>query len=170
MEKIAKFEKVSFEQFLKDYVDVFGETNKDKVKELYDSIKLPERATKYSAGYDFFAYQDIELKPNETLKFPSGIRCKIREDYVLLIMPRSSLGFKYRLQLDNTIGVIDADYYNANNEGHMFIKMTNDSRNGKVMLVNKDEGYAQGLFMPYGITEDDDVKSERVGGIGSTTK
>lgn len=170
MEKVAKFEKVSFEQFLKDYIDVFGDTDTNKVKEIYDSIKLPKRGTKFSAGYDFFAYQNITLKPGETIKYPSGIRCKINDNYVLLIMPRSSLGFKYRLQLDNTVGVIDADYYNAKNEGHMFIKMTNDSRSNKVMNVNKDEGYAQGIFMAYGITVDDDVTTERTGGIGSTTK
>jgi dUTP pyrophosphatase len=170
MEKVAKFEKVSFEQFLKDYIDTFGDTPKEKVKELYDSIKLPKRGTKFSAGYDFFAYQPITLKPGEGIKYPSGIRCKIREDYVLLIMPRSSLGFKYRLQLDNTIGVIDADYYNAKNEGHMFIKMTNDSRANKEMVVLPNEGYAQGIFMSYGITEDDEVSATRTGGFGSTTK
>lgn len=170
MKRVAKFEKVSFKQFFKDYIDVFGETSEGKVKEIYDSILLPKRGTMYSAGYDFFAYQDIDLKPNETIKFPSGIRCKIDEDYVLFIMPRSSLGFKYRLQLDNTVGVIDADYYNAKNEGHMFIKLTNDSRNGKEMLVKKNEGYAQGIFVNYGITVDDECDRVRVGGIGSTTK
>jgi len=170
MQRIAKFEKVSFEQFLKDYIDTFGETPKEKVQELYDSIKLPKRGTKFSAGYDFFAYQDINLKPGETVKYPSGIRCKIDDNYVLLIMPRSSLGFKYRLQLDNTVGVIDADYYNAKNEGHMFIKMTNDSRSNKEMSVKAGEGYSQGIFMAYGITIDDDADAERVGGFGSTTK
>ena len=170
MERVAKFEKVSFEQFLKDYIDVFGEVDEEKIKIIYDSIKLPKRGTKFSAGYDFFAYQEIELKPNETIKFPSGIRCKINDNYVLLVMPRSSLGFKYRLQLDNTVGVIDADYYNAKNEGHIFIKMTNDSRTNKVLNVKKDDGYAQGLFVSYGITIDDEVSEERVGGIGSTTK
>ena len=170
MNRVAKFEKVSFKQFYKDYIDVFGEVEESKVQEIYDSIKLPKRGTKYSAGYDFFAYQDISLKPNETIKFPSGIRCKIDNDYVLLIMPRSSLGFKYRLQLDNTVGVIDADYYNALNEGHMFIKMTNDSRSNKELLVKCGDGYAQGIFMSYGITIDDESDVERTGGIGSTTK
>ena len=170
MNRVAKFEKVSFEQFLKDYIDVFGNVEEKKVKEIYDSILLPKRGTKCSAGYDFFAYQDFSLKPNETIKFPSGIRCRIDDDYVLLIMPRSSLGFKYRLQLDNTVGVIDADYYNAKNEGHMFIKMTNDSRNEKELIVKKNEGYAQGIFMSYVVTVDDDCDTVRVGGIGSTTK
>lgn len=170
MNKIAKFEKVSFEQFKKDYVDVFQESDEVKIKELYDSIKLPKRATVASAGYDFFAYTNIHLEQGQTIKYPSGIRCKIDDNYVLFIAPRSGLGFKYRLQLDNTIGVIDADYYNAKNEGHIFIKMTNDSKNGKVLNVKAGEGYAQGIFLMYGITVDDDADGIRVGGFGSTTK
>ena len=170
MKRIARFHKVSESRFAQDWMDTFPGATEEGTKEIYDSIKLPRRATAGSAGYDFFAYQDFSLKPNETIKFPSGIRCRIDDDYVLLIMPRSSLGFKYRLQLDNTVGVIDADYYNAKNEGHMFIKMTNDSRNEKELIVKKNEGYAQGIFMSYGVTVDDDCDTVRVGGIGSTTK
>ncbi len=170
MKRIAKFEKVSFSQFKNDYIDTFGEIEESKLKEIYDSIKLPKRATLASAGYDFFTYSKINLKPNETIKYPTGIRCRIDEDYVLVIAPRSSLGFKYRLQLDNTLGIIDADYYNAKNEGHIFIKMTNDSNMNKELSLNELEGFAQGIFLSYGITEDDEVTQVRLGGFGSTNK
>lgn len=170
MKKIAKFEKVSFEQFYLDTKD-FLNLNEEETKKIYDKIILPKRATKYSAGYDFFTYKDLTLKPNETIKIPTGIRCKIEDSYVLLITPRSSLGFKYRLQLDNTIGVIDADYYNAKNEGHIFIKVTNDSKDeNKILSIKSFEGFAQGIFVQYGITIDDEVSEERVGGLGSTNK
>ena len=170
MEKVAKFEKVSFEQFVSSIEGFLDNLTTDQIKEVYENIKLPKRATIASAGYDFFTYRNLVLRPGETIKVPTGIRCKIREDYVLVIAPRSSLGFKYRLQLDNTIGVIDSDYYNAKNEGHIFIKITNDSKSVKVMEVKKNEGFAQGIFLQYGITEDDDVSEVRTGGIGSTTK
>ena len=170
MEKVAKFEKVSFEQFVSSIEGFLDNLTLDQIKEVYENIKLPKRATIASAGYDFFTYRNLVLRPGETIKVPTGIRCKIREDYVLVIAPRSSLGFKYRLQLDNTIGVIDSDYYNAKNEGHIFIKITNDSKSDKVMEVKKNEGFAQGIFLQYGITEDDDVSEVRIGGIGSTTK
>ena len=170
MEKVAKFEKVSFEQFVSSIEGFLDNLTTDQIKKVYENIKLPKRATIASAGYDFFTYRNLVLRPGETIKVPTGIRCKIREDYVLVIAPRSSLGFKYRLQLDNTIGVIDSDYYNAKNEGHIFIKITNDSKSDKVMEVKKNEGFAQGIFLQYGITEDDDVSEVRTGGIGSTTK
>ena len=169
MRKVAKFCTVSEEQFIKD-TEEFEGLNKGKAKELYENINMPKRATKYSAGYDFFTYVDLVINPGETKKIPTGIRCKINDDFVLLIAPRSSLGFKYRLQLDNTIGVIDADYFNAKNEGHIFIKVTNDSKSNKVLELKAGEAFAQGLFMEYGITEDDDVNEERVGGFGSTNK
>lgn len=94
----------------------------------------------------------------------------MNERWVLMIYPRSGLGFKYRLQLNNTVGVIDSDYFYSDNEGHIFIKMTNDSNEGKVVDVQAGQGIAQGIFMTYGITEDDDATETRNGGFGSTTK
>ena len=94
----------------------------------------------------------------------------MEEGWVLMIYPRSGLGFKYRLQLNNTVGVIDSDYYNSDNEGHIFIKITNDSNEGKVLNVNEGDGFAQGIFMPFGITEDDECEAVRNGGFGSTGK
>ena len=165
MKRIAKFEKVSREQFSKDWQDSFGEN-----ESIYDSIKLPRRATAGSAGYDFFSTTDFELKPGETIKIPTGIRARIDEGWVLKLYPRSGLGFKYRLQLNNTVGIIDSDYYNSDNEGHIFVKVTNDSNEGKILSVKAGEGFCQGIFVEYGITVDDDASAERNGGFGSTGK
>ena len=174
MVRVGMFEKVSFEQFKKDWLDTLP-TSKTKwtdeeLKELYDAIELPQRATKLSCGYDFKTYFPFSLAPNETIKMPSGIRVRINDDWFLGVVPRSSIGFKYRVQLDNTIGIIDADYYNAQNEGHIFIKITNDGKGDKVMNLETGDAFAQGIFLMYGITEDDDVDTEREGGIGSTSK
>ena len=169
MQRIAKFYKVSYEQFEKDWLDTFPNTSKDEVVKIYESIQLPRRATSGSAGYDFFLPIDIVLQPKEIIKIPTGIRVEIAEGWVLQLFPRSSLGFKYRLQLNNTVGIIDSDYFYSDNEGHMFIKITNDSNEGKVINVEAGTGFAQGIFVEYGITVDDDVVEIRNGGFGSTT-
>ena len=168
MQKIAKFEKVSFEQYKKDFEDTFNTL--DNVDQIYNDICLPKRATKGSAGYDFFAPIDITLKPGETIKIPTGIRVKIEDGWVLKCYPRSGLGFKYRMQLNNTVGIIDADYYFSSNEGHIFTKITNDSNEGKTIEIKKGQGFMQGIFVEFGITYDDDVQDIRDGGFGSTTK
>jgi len=164
MYRIAQFEKVSPGQFEMDWADAFpGRENP------YESLKTPRRATAGSAGYDFHAPLDFELKPGETIKIPTGMRVRIEEGWALLIYPRSGLGFKFRLQLNNTVGVIDSDYYGAKNEGHIFIKITNDSNEGRTLKVAAGEAFAQGIFTPYGITMDDDADGVRTGGFGSTT-
>ncbi len=168
MQKIAKFEKVSFEQYKKDFEDTFNTI--DNVDQIYNDICLPKRATKGSAGYDFFAPIDITLKPGETIKIPTGIRVKIEDGWVLKCYPRSGLGFKYRMQLNNTVGIIDADYYFSSNEGHIFTKITNDSNEGKTIEIKAGQGFMQGIFVEFGITYDDDVQDIRDGGFGSTTK
>lgn len=170
MKKIAKFHKVSKEQFIKDFKDSFPTYNELQIVTIYDSIILPKRATKGSAGYDFFTPVAFTLQPNETIKIPTGIRVSIEEGWVLGIYPRSGLGFKYRLQLNNTVGIIDSDYFYSDNEGHMFIKMTNASNEEKVIALKENEGFAQGIFFEYGIVEDDDACDIRNGGFGSTTK
>ena len=163
MKRIAKFEKVSLTQFKA------GCTREDAEK-VYEGIKLPKRATAGSAGYDFYAPFDIELKPGETSNIPTGIRVLIEDGWVLKIYPRSGLGFKYRLQLNNTVGIIDSDYSRSDNEGHIFIKVTNDSNEGKTLSIPAGTGFAQGIFVEYGITVDDDASGVRNGGFGSTTK
>ena len=115
--RIAKFHKVSFEQFKGDWEDTFGK--QEDIRSIYEDIRLPERATSGSAGYDFFAPKAFVIQPGESVKIPTGIRAEIDEGWVLALFPRSSLGFKYRLQLNNTVGIIDSDYFYSDNEGHM---------------------------------------------------
>lgn len=160
MKRIARFCKVSEERFILD-----GGT-----KDSYDKIKLPERATAGSAGYDFFTPVFFTLKPGETIKIPTGIRAEINEGWVLNIYPRSGLGFKYRLQLNNTVGIIDSDYFFSDNEGHIQIKLTNDSKEGKILSLEEGQAFCQGVFTEYGITFDDDATDKRNGGFGSTGK
>ncbi len=157
MKRIAQFYKVSEKEFLKE-----------GTKEEYQDIVLPRRATSGSAGYDFFAPKTFSVKVGETVKIASGVRVKIDEGWVLKIYPRSSLGFKYRLTLNNTVGIIDSDYYFADNEGHIFIKMTNCGNQD--LIVEKGKAFAQGVFVEYGITVDDECTSLRTGGLGSTDK
>ena len=123
--KIAKFKVVSLEQFKKDMLTTFNNYyTEDEIEGIYETIKLPKRATTGSAGYDFFTHIPFSLEPNHTIKIPTGIRCIMENDWVLKLYPRSGLGFKYRLQLDNVVGIVDADYYYSDNEGHIFIKIT----------------------------------------------
>ncbi len=169
MKRVAKFEKVSWEQFLEDWRDTFGnEQEQAKIQKIYDRIRLPRRATAGSAGYDFFLTLPIVLRPGESIKVPTGIRARMDVNWVLQIYPRSGLGFKYRLQMNNTVGIIDSDYFYSDNEGHIFIKILNDSREEKTLELAEGMAFAQGIFMEYGITEDDDVTESRNGGFGST--
>ncbi len=166
MQRVAKFEKVSFEQFKKDWLDTFYNT--ENIEEIYNGITLPKRATSGSAGYDFYSTLAFELKPGESIKIPTGIRAKINDGWVLKLYPRSGLGFKFRVQMNNTVGIIDSDYYNSDNEGHIFCKIMNDTNEDKTVSLNQGAGFCQGIFVEYGITFDDDVTEERNGGFGST--
>ena len=164
MERMAKFGKVSYEEFKKSFPDYPGE----QVNTIYENLKLPCRATIGSAGYDFFCPFDIELKPGETVKIPTGIRVQMAPGWVLMLYPRSGLGFKYRLQLNNTVGIIDEDYFYSDNEGHIFAKLTNDSNEGKTVSLKAGDGFMQGIFTQFGYTVNDDTKDVRNGGFGST--
>lgn len=170
MHTVAKFLKISKEQFIIDFKKNFNNYDNSQIENIYESIKLPKRATIGSAGYDFYTPVSFTLKPQETINIPTGIRVKINEGWFLAIFPRSGLGFKYRLQLNNTVGIIDSDYFNSDNEGHIFIKITNDSNENKTVELNSGQGFAQGIFMPFGLVEDDNTTDHRNGGFGSTTK
>lgn len=170
MKKIAQFEKVSFPNFVESYLKFSQNTPLPIIQKIYDDIILPKRATVGSAGYDFHMIDAATIKSGETLLIPTGVRCKMEPGWVLKIYPRSSLGFKYRIQLDNTVGIIDSDYYYSDNEGHIFAKITNDSNEGKTLEIKKGQGFMQGIFVEYGITVDDDTVEVRNGGFGSTTK
>lgn len=169
MRRIAKFHKVSEKNFIGALMEDFRQYTEEDARAVYDSIKLPKRATRGSAGYDFFAPFDFKLAPGETIRIPTGIRAEMEEDWVLKLYPRSGLGFKYRLQMNNTVGIIDSDYFYSDNEGHIFVKITNDSNEGKTVEVAAGTGFVQGIFLEYGITVDDDADGVRNGGFGSTT-
>ena len=163
MLRIAQFFPVSRAQLESDWNAAFPGAD------VPERIDLPRRATAGSAGYDFFAPAGFELKPGETILLPTGVRARMDEGWVLLLYPRSGLGFKYRLLLNNTVGVIDSDYFGAKNEGHIMLKLTNDSNEGRVLSVRAGEAVAQGVFMPFGVTVDDDATAQREGGFGSTS-
>lgn len=160
MERIARFEKISRDRFIKD----FGEG----AAPLYDSVKLPHRATAHSAGYDFYAVEDVFLPAGGSAVVKTGIRALMAAGWVLLIYPRSGLGFKLGIRLANTVGVIDGDYCFSDNEGHIMIKLHNPG--SQSVTLSGGTAIAQGLFTPYGITEDDKADGIRNGGFGSTDK
>ena len=110
MKRIAKFHKVSFEQFKEGWLGEFPQAAEEEMQKIYEEIKLPRRATAGSAGYDFFAPVNFVMAPGETVKIPTGIRVEMEENWVLKCYPRSGLGFKFRLQLNNTVGIIDSLY------------------------------------------------------------
>ncbi len=151
------FEKVSKEEFLKYQTEA-----------IYDNIKLPERKTKNSAGYDFYLPFSISIKPKERIIIPSGIKAYMASDEVLLLVVRSSLGIKYGIRLLNQVGVIDSDYYNnIDNEGHILIALENTSN--EELKLAAGERIIQGIFMKY-LISDSEIKphNSRSGGIGST--
>lgn len=162
MQKIAQFMKVSRAQFEADW--------DFPVPSPYDEIRLPRRGTAGSAGYDFYSPLDFTLEPGQLIKIPTGIRARMDEGWVLTIYPRSGQGFKYRVQLYNSVGVIDSDYFGAANEGHIHIKIVNANTEGKTLRVQRGEAFAQGIFLPFGVTVDDDAADIRTGGFGSTDR
>lgn len=172
MERVAKFYKVSFERFAEDLraAAPYMVWTDAGLREIYEGIRLPLRATEGSAGYDFYLPYSLRLAPGEGVKIVTGIRAKIAPGWVLMNVPKSGLGFRFRLQMDNTVGVIDSDYFNSDNEGHIMAKLTNDSRSGKTVELAAGKAFMQGLFLPFGITEDDAATGIRNGGFGSTEK
>lgn len=154
------FEKISFEQFKKDIKDD---------KKLYDDFLCPKRATKYSAGYDFYALEDYIIKPGEVKKIPTGIKASMLDDEVLMIFVRSSMGFKYNVRLTNQVGIIDKDYYNnPNNEGHIWLSLQNEAN--EEYKISKNTGIGQGIFTKFLLTDNDDSNDIRISGIGSTDR
>jgi len=155
---MRKFEVISREQF-----------DKDISNGKYEDVLLPVRKTKYSAGYDFLAVEDILINPGDVKKIPTGIKVSVNDDEFLAIYVRSSLGIKYNIRMCNQTGIIDKDYYNnMDNEGHIWICLEN--RGFESYLIKKGTGFAQGVFMKYLLTDDDECDVLRVGGIGSTSR
>ena len=172
MQKVAKFEKVSFPQFYEAMKAEFGNAYDDgdtffkAVNHQYEALKLPRRSTVGSAGYDFFSPVSFRLAPGQSIKLPTGIRAIIDEGWFLMLAPRSGLGFKYFTRFANTIGIADQDYAFSDNEGHLFAKLRNEG--DRLIEVNAGDSFMQGIFLPFGITYDDDADGVRNGGLGST--
>lgn len=167
---MIKFEKVSFEQFEKDAIKLGYESH--NLKEIYENIELPKRATTGSAGYDFvtpFDFNLIAKNTNDSVTIPTGIRCKMDRDFVLMLYPRSGLGFKSGVSLANTTGVIDPDYWYASNEGHIMLKLVPGFKD---LHVSARDRVMQGVFLKYYLVDGDDyIGGElRCGGFGSTGK
>ena len=147
---MRKFEKISYEQFKRDIIDD---------RQLYEEYEIPSRETYYAAGYDFHALCDFVIKPGMTKKIPTGIKAEMENDEVLLIVVRSSQGFKYNVRLINQVGVVDKDYYNnPTNEGHIWIGLKNEGI--KDYVVNKGDGIAQGMFIKYLLTANDNINEK----------
>ena len=133
---------------MEGWKDTFGEQyTEDQIKALYEEIKLPKRATAGSAGYDFYAPDDFVIEPGKTIKIPTGIRVEMEENWVLKCYPRSGLGFKFRLQLNNTVGIIDSDYFYSDNEGHIFAKLTNDTNENKTFRSKPERALCRGFLL-----------------------
>ena len=158
---MRKFERISFEQFKSDV---------SNDKKLYESIVLPKRSTSKSAGYDIRSITSGTIKPGESMVFKTGLKVSMNDDEVFFIFDRSSLGYKYDVSLSNSVGVIDADYYNnEDNEGHFSIKLINHGE--KDFEVKIGDRIAQGVFMKYLCVDDEEkIDKKRKGGFGSTGK
>ena len=172
---VGRFEKVSLEQF-KEGIQRFHDSCElleeqmcfvdEVLQEILNELKLPDRSTIGSAGYDFyFPFGDYTLQPGETIIIPTGVRVFIRGTFFLGIFPKSGLSFDFKVRLDDTIAIIDADYYEAANEGHIYLKITNENR-FKPCILKHNMKIVQGIFIPFGLTYDDNVTAKRTGGLG----
>ena len=151
---VAKFKKVSFDQFKKDLIDCGFNMNDAFIRSVYDAIKLPTRATVSPRG----------------ITVPTGIRCALNPFYFLMMVPRSGLGIKEYTRLGNSVGIIDRDYYFADNEGDIMINIRSDVPGNPPVYVSAGQAICQGIILPFGIADGDDAKSERTGGLGSTDR
>lgn len=145
----------------------------EKVSRITGDIKLPERSTRNSAGYDFTAIEDIEIPPykigDNPFMIATGIKAEMMNNEFLMLVNRSSNPKKKKLVIPNSVGIIDADYFNnPDNDGEMFFGFYNVSN--EPVQIKKGEKLGQGIFMKYLKTNDDEANGERTGGFGSTGK
>lgn len=157
---MRSFEKISYQQFQKDFSNDVE----------YDTIKIPKRKTISSAGYDFFLPFNLSIKPNETIKIPTGIKVCLEANEFLSIVVRSSLGIKYNMRMCNQVGIIDADYYNnEENEGHIIAFIKNEG--SEIVELEQGKGFVQGIFLNYlTVSDEESINDRRNGGFGSTDK
>ena len=172
MKQIATFEKVSLNQYIKDRLSTIDLEKEElpmtdflllATKE-WEALELPKRGTSLSAGYDFHIPYEIAIGANSVL-IPTGVRCRIDEGWALFLYPRSGLGTKFGMALENTTGIVDADYYFAANEGHIMAKLY--TRN-KIASLKQGDRFIQGVFLPIGLATNGNTEKERTGGFGST--
>lgn len=172
--RVGYFEKVSYEQFKKDWLNTYNESGDEElqeenvIKDAYDTLPIPTRNDVLSAGYDFYSPLSFVLDPDEEIVIPTGINVHIIPGFWLMCAPRSGMGFKYYVRFANTIGVIDGSFVYTPGEGNIFIKIRNESN--KRMSVNKGDRFCQGIFVIHGITDDDNANGTRTGGLGSSGK
>lgn len=159
---VAKFGHVSASQ----WAEAMGERAAEALP--LEEIPLPRRATAGSAGYDFVAPAETVVPAGGSALICTGIRAEMEPGWVLMLFPRSSLGFKTGIRLANSVGIIDSDYAFAKNEGHIMVKLRNPS--AQAVTIGRGERFCQGVFLPYGTAEEDSDFAERSGGFGSTGK
>ena len=135
---------------------------------LYDNGIIPTRADDGSAGYDFYSTITTVINPNEIIKIPTNIKCKMLDRDVLMLYVRSSIGIKRNLVLANGTGVIDSTYYNnPDTEGNIIIALYNYGE--EKQIIKTGDRIAQGVIIPFLTVENDVVLSDkRTGGIGSS--
>lgn len=158
---IAQFTHVSPEQYRQDAAAY-------ALRLPVEEVPLPNRATAGSAGYDYVCPVEVTLAPGDSAVIPTGIRCEMAPGWVLLNCPRSSLGRRHGIRLANTVGVIDGDYAHADNEGHILVMLVNGGDH--TVTLHPGERFCQGIFLPFGLAEEDEVTGQRCGGFGSTGK
>ena len=156
---IAKFGHVSDSQYRKD---MGARTAYLSVTE----IPIPKRSTRGSAGYDFVCPAETVIPAGGKAVIPTGIRCEMEEGWVLMLFPRSGLGFRHQIRLSNTVGIIDSDYAFAENEGHIQVSLRNPTETD--LVIGQGERFCQGIFLPYGLAEEENDFADRKGGMGST--
>ncbi len=158
---MRKFEKISFKQWKKDI---------NTSREEYDSLELPKRQTKYSAGYDFKSPVDCVIHPGEVVKIPTGIKIRMNEDEMMMLVVRSSTGFKYNVRMTNQVGIFESDFYNnETNEGHAMVSLQNEGKED--FVIHKGDRIVQGIFVKFlTVDEEEEITTVRKGSIGSTNK
>ena len=141
---------------------------KDSMRKTNGEIKLPTRASKHSAGYDFYLPYEVIIPPYcSTGIIPTDIKAYMQEGEVLMLYVRSSIGIKKGLILANGTGIVDGDYYsNTDNDGNIGIALRNET--DTTVILEKGERVMQGVFVNYLVTDDDNTNTERAGGFGSS--
>lgn len=143
---------------------------KFEIAEGYENsgVIIPKRATTKSAGYDLSSIEDVTIKPQQIKLVKTGLKAMMPDDEALFIFPRSSLAIKKGLVMSNSVGVVDADYYgNPDNDGLIMVPLMNILDHDVTVL--KGERIAQGVFLSYEVTTDDEPLTQiRMGGFGSS--